>query len=98
MSEQISVPDAHVDETMKVTCRYGLEMYRIYRALFHLASIRQGFASEHKSSYLAEYDDAWNNLNLLLQEHPQTCPSLYSKTLIRRTWTEVADDVVNEMR
>lgn len=98
LSEQIRVPDAHVDETMKVTCRYGLEMYRIYRALFHLASIRQGFASEHKSSYLAEYDDAWNNLNLLLQEHPQTCPSLYSKTLIRRTWTEVADDVVNEMR
>lgn len=98
LSEQISIPDALLDETMKVTCRYGKQMYRIYRALFHLAAIRQGLTEEDKTVYLAEYDDAWRCLEQLADEKPAYCPSLYSKTLIRRTWSEVADKAVNGMR
>lgn len=98
LTKQISVPDGQLDEVMKVSCRYGLQMYRIYRSLFHLSAIRQGMVAEDKSTYINEYDAAWKELNTLEREKSETCPSLYSKTLIRRTWNDVADKMVNEMR
>ena len=98
LAQQINVPDKLLNQTMKVSCQYGLLMYRIYRALFHLGAIRQGLVTEDKLPYITEYDKAWTELNILEHESPETCPSLFSKTVIRRTWTEPADKVVNEMR
>ncbi len=98
LARQINVPDKLLNETLKVSCQYGLLMYRIYRALFHLGAIRQGLVAEDKLPYLVEYDKAWAELNILEHDNPKTCPSLFSKTVIRRTWTEPADKVVNEMR
>lgn len=98
LAQQINVPDKHLDEVMKVSCQYGLQMYRIYRALFYLGAIKQELASEKKQKYIDEYDDAWKKLNTLQDEKTKTCPSLFSKTVIRRTWPDAADKIVNEMR
>ncbi len=98
LAKQVNVSDKHLDEVLKVSCEYGLHMYRIYRALFYLGAIKQGIISESKYKYINEYDDAWEKLYTLHTEKPETCPSLFSKTIIRRTWTDVADKIVNELR
>lgn len=98
LSKKISVPDKLTDSVMKVSCEYGLNMYRIYRSLFHLSGIKNNILNEDKDRYIREYDSAWNNLEKLEKEHSEVCPSLFSKKVIRRTWDSVADNVVNSMR
>lgn len=98
LARQIKSPDKHLNEVMEVSCQYGLQMYRIYRALFYLGAIRQELVVEDKYKYIHEYDDAWKLLNAFEREKPEVCPSLFSKTVIRRTQNEVADKMVNEMR
>lgn len=98
LSDKISIPDKLTDQVLKVSCEYGLNMYKIYRALFHLSGIKSALLSEDKTKYIQEYDMAWNNLTELERKYPETCPSLFSKKVIRRTWDNVADSVVNNMR
>lgn len=98
LSDKLNMPDKFKNESVKVTCRYGLQIYRIYRSLFYLAAIRQGLVQADKAVYIDEYDDAWSKLKELSETKPEYCPSLYSKKIIRRTRTHVADDIVDSMR
>ena len=101
LTKGLKVKDELTSEYVKVTCEYGRQMYRIFRSLYHLAGIKKGFLNQNKSSYFAEYDDAWKQLEQLQLKYPRTCPSLYSKTIIRRTYPaylENADKVVNSIR
>lgn len=98
LSKKISVPDKLTDSVMKVSCEYGLNMYKIYRSLFHLSGVKNNILNENKDKYISEYDMAWSNLERLEREYPEVCPSLFSKKVIRRTWDSVADNVVNSMR
>jgi hypothetical protein len=98
LSKQINFKNKHTREVVRVTCEYGLQMYHIFRSLFHLSAIKNRCSIETKKSYIKEYDDAWAALEILKAQYPNTCPSLYSKKEIRRTWPVVADKMVNEMR
>lgn len=98
LSLKLEMPDRFKEELVEVTCRYGLQIYRIYRSLFHLAAIKQGLIDGDKARYIAEYDDAWETLNELSTTKPEYCPSLYSKSIIRRVRGEVADEIVHSMR
>jgi len=74
-------------------------MYRIFNALFQLSSIDAKFTSaDNTEKYIKQYDDAWKTLETLKIQYPNECPSLFSKTKVRRTNPLVADDKVNEMR
>ena len=86
------------DAYIKVSCEYGHQMFRIFRAIFHLAGIKQLNISDDKHKYLSEYDDAWSKLHLLKEKYPCSCPSLYSRTIVRRANPVVADDIINTMR
>jgi hypothetical protein len=98
LSKQINFKNKHTREVVHVTCEYGLQMYHIFRSLFHLSAIKNKCSIEEKKSFIKEYDDAWAALEILKAQYPNTCPSLYSKKEIRRTWPVAADKMVNEMR
>jgi len=99
LSKQIKFKDKTTGRVVLVTCEYGRQMFRIFNALFQLSSIDAGYSTaENTQKYLAQYDKAWKTLETLKIQYPNECPSLFSKTTIRRTWPTVADDKVNQMR
>jgi hypothetical protein len=98
LSTRLKMADAHTAEVVRVTCEYGRQMYKIYRAVFHLSAIQKGLTDENKKTYIEEYDQAWKNLNTLLQTYPTTCPALYQKTIIPRTSPVAADGEIDKMR
>jgi hypothetical protein len=98
LSQKIKMKDAHKQEVIKVTCEYGRQMYRIFRSIFHLSAIKNGLSDEDKRIFLNEYDNAWGNLHNLLKVYPETCPSLYLKTIVRRTNPTSADSEIEKMR
>lgn len=99
LSKQIKFKDKSTERVVVATCEYGRQMYRIFNALFQLSSIDAKYTSaESTPYYIGQYDDAWSKLTALQKDYPAECPSLFSKTTIRRTWPTVADDKVNQMR
>ena len=99
LSKQIKFKDKTTGRVALVTCEYGRQMYRIFNALFQLSSIDAGYSTaENTKKYIAQYDNAWEVLQSLPKQYPAECPSLFSKTTIRRTWPTAADTKVNEMR
>jgi hypothetical protein len=99
LSKQIRFKDKETGRVVLVTCEYGRQMYRIFNALFQLSSIEAGYSSaENTKKYIAQYDNAWEILQTLPKKYPAECPTLFSKTVIRRTWPTAADVKVNEMR
>ena len=99
LSGQIKFKDKTTGRVVLVTCEYGRQMYRIFNALFQLSSIDAGYSTaENTKRYIAQYDNAWEMLQTLQKKYPADCPSLFSKTTIRRTWPTAADEKVNEMR
>lgn len=99
LSKQIHFKDKATGRVVKISCEYGRQMYRIFNALFQLSSIDAGYSSKDNTGFfIRQYDKAWKTLEELKQKYPAECPSLYSKTTIRRTGPTVANDKVNEMR
>jgi hypothetical protein len=98
LSLKLKMNDAHRSEVVQVTCEYGRQMYKIFRAVFHLSAIQKGLSDDNKKIYLSEYDQAWKNLELLMQHHPTTCPTLFLKSIIRRTFPVAADGEIDKMR
>ena len=99
LSKQIKFKDKVTGRVVLVTCEYGRQMYRIFNALFQLSSIDAKFTSaDNIEKYIKQYDEAWKILEALKIQYPNECPSLFSKTKVRRTNPMVADDKVNEMR
>lgn len=98
LSGKIQMPDTIRQSAVRVSCLYGLQMFRIFRSLYHLAGIRQLRLPYDKALYIREYDVAWKEVEMLARKYPAACPSLYSKMTVRRTESQVADSIVNEMR
>lgn len=98
LAATLQMPDTLRQQWARVSCQYGLQMMRIFRSLHRLAGIRQLRLPYDKAKYIREYDDAWRELERLAETLPAVCPSLYSKTVIRRTDGESADEIVNNMR
>ena len=99
LSKQIRFKDKETGRVVLVTCEYGRQMYRIFNALFQLSSINAGYSlAENTKKYIAQYDNAWEILQTLPKKYPAECPTLFSKTVIRRTWPTAADAKVDEMR
>lgn len=98
LANQMVMSNSIDEEWVKVSCEYGRQMFRIFRAVFHLAGIRQLQLTDNKDIYIKEYDDAWAILHKLSQEHPSSCPSLFSRKIVRRTNPTPADDIISEMR
>ena len=76
LARAIRFPDAATQEYAEVSARYGLGLYRIYRAGFHLAALGLDGDQSKIREWLADYDDAWTDYRQLRASHP-TCATLY---------------------
>ena len=76
LAREIRFADAATKEYAAVSARYGLDLYRIYRAGFHLAALPPDADKAKLREWIAEYDDAWSDYKMLKAEHP-SCATLY---------------------
>jgi hypothetical protein len=104
LAKQIKFKDKTTTNFVVSSSLYGLEIHRIYRSIIYLAAIKAGLINDSSiKNYIAQYDNAWQNLYLLSDKYPDVCASLYSKSTCRRiteftTESEPADNMVNFMR
>lgn len=77
LADTTKVPDPTTDEYLKTSTRYGLYLYRIYQAGFHLAAIGERGPRHEIDRWLAVYDRGWSDLRALKAKSP-TCATLYT--------------------
>ncbi len=98
LADQLEMPDAETLEFVRVSCRYGLHIHRVYSAVVHLACRETDATPEELKQYVDAYDAAWADFRQLRADHPETCPTLYDRREIRRTRVGLADDEVERIR
>ena len=76
LADSLHFPDAATGDYVKVSCRYGLHLYRVYDASFHLAALGVQGKPDELRKWIAEYDAAWADLRRLAKESEQ-CATLY---------------------
>lgn len=76
LAREIRFADAATQEYAEVSCRYGLLLYRIYQAGFHLAALGEDGDRNEVERWIAAYDRAWQEFRDLKATHP-CCASLY---------------------
>jgi hypothetical protein len=76
LGDAVKVPDSKTDEFLKTSTRYGLYLYRIYEAGFHLAALGERGPRAELDRWLAVYDQGWADLRALKAKSP-SCATLY---------------------
>jgi hypothetical protein len=61
---------------VRVSSRYGLHLYRIYQAAWHLADLTPTGPRAEIDQWLAAYDAAWSDYRALPASSP-LCATLY---------------------
>ena len=98
LADDIRFKNNKTSHFVQVTARYGLELYRIYRAVFYLSAIDKGlYDKAEQTKWIDEYDAAWVAYQDLAKNNPD-CPTLYSKDKVLRSWFKPADGEINRMR
>ena len=90
LAQQFNSTDAHLNEVVKVTCNYGLQMFRIFRDVSYAAAFTQGRYSGDVKPMVNDYFEAWHQLEQLAAQYPNTCPTLYNRSTVKRTSSTVA--------
>ncbi len=83
LADALRIPDAATAEYVQTSARYGLFVYRIYQAGFHLAAIAPDGDRAAQDRWIASYDQAWKDLKQLQGAHP-SCATLYEDVGWRR--------------
>jgi hypothetical protein len=78
LAGSIQFADAKTRDYAIVSSRYGLELYKIYRAIFELEAIGPKGDPAAIKKWLAAYDSAWAEFRKLPASSPQ-CATLYSE-------------------
>jgi hypothetical protein len=78
LSDEIQFPDAATADHVRVSSRYGLHLYRIYQAAWHLAVLTPKGPRPEIDRWLAAYDAAWKDYRALPATSP-LCATLYSE-------------------
>jgi pyruvate carboxylase len=98
LADSINFPDKETAEFVRVSCRYGLHLYRIYRCVFNLAALEKSDDKTAIQRWITEYDRAWKDYVQLKDKNP-CCATLYSRTELKRSSFNPAADVkVEKMR
>ena len=98
LSENIRFKDDKTADFVKVSSKYGLYLYRIYRSIFYLSAIdRNLYSKTELNKWIEEYDAAWLDYQSLAVSN-SNCPTLYSKTEALRMGFSPADKEVNRLR
>ncbi len=78
LADAIDFPDAATGEHVRVSCRYGLHLYRIHQAAWHLFVLTPGGDRAAIDRWLAAYDNAWRNYRAL-PSTSKLCATLYQE-------------------
>ncbi len=78
LSGKISFPDPKTRDYVRISSKYGLDLFRIYQAVFELAALGPQGDKAQIRKWLAAYDKAWADYRKLPQESAQ-CASLYNE-------------------
>lgn len=76
LADELHVPDPATADYIRTSSRYGLYLYRIYQAGFHLAALGRHGDRAAIDRWIGAYDQGWSDLRRLKAEHP-SCASLY---------------------
>jgi len=82
LTRSIRWPDPETREFAITSAEYGLRLFRILEAVFHLAVAGQRDDLDHAGMWLRRYDEAWQEY-LKLADVP-ACSTLYQRNIIRR--------------
>ena len=72
----IRFPDPAVQDYVKISCQYGLDVYQIYSDGFHLAALGLQADKGQLRALIGDYDQTWARFTKLKQEHA-SCATLY---------------------
>ncbi len=78
LADSIAFPDAATGENVRVSCRYGLHLYRIHRAAWRLFVLTTDGDRVAISRELADYDAAWRDYRAL-PATSELCATLYQE-------------------
>jgi hypothetical protein len=91
LGNEIKFTDIETGHFIQVSTQYGLCIYQIYEVVFNLT------AGNCSSSLIAQYDQAWANLEKLSLD--SACSTLYERTVTRRVmFPAAADELVEKYR
>lgn len=76
LAGSIQFADPKTKDYVMVSCRYGLDLYRIYQATFELEALGVNGDKAQLRKWLALYDAAWADYRKLPATSPQ-CATLY---------------------
>jgi hypothetical protein len=98
LADEIHFPDAAVAEYVRVSSRYGLDLYRIYAAYIELNVVGIDGDRTNLSRLLASYDQAWADYRKLAADHRAACATLYNERSARFGRGDGVDNVIEEFR
>ncbi len=71
-ADRIHFPDPAVQEYVKTSCRYGLDVYKIYSDGFHMAALGANGDKAQMKALIKHYDLTWAEYRKLKDEHPSS--------------------------
>lgn len=97
LADCLSAPDVAASQHVRVSARYGLQLYRIYAAFIEMSALAPAPDVADLRPLLAEYDDAWTEFRELARQNPN-CASLYHEKGARFGAGAGIDEVVSQLR
>jgi len=77
LADGLTPADALAAETLRSSTRYGLNLFRMWRAVVNLSNLTPHGPPVQISKWLAVYDGCWTNYANLAGEYPKTIASFY---------------------
>jgi tetratricopeptide (TPR) repeat protein len=78
------------------SCIYGLDLYKIYRAVIRIAYADKQKNRDEIKKWIKKYDKAWNEYKKLPQLYPDVLSTLYTKEY--HLHVKPADSKINKLR
>jgi hypothetical protein len=97
LAKEINFQDAKTKDYAVISAEYGLHLYQIFQAAFHLQAVGVNGDKDDLKTWLAAYDKAWADYRLLPGKSDQ-CATLYKEGKALKTGREGIDQVVAEFR
>lgn len=92
LADQIRWTDNVTGHFAKVSCRYGLLLHQIYRAIFNLTALGENDNPVAQRHWINVYQTTWKEFENLSKD--PACSTLYNRTKLRHVSGSSADEMV----
>jgi hypothetical protein len=97
LAKEIKWKDETTKEVAVSSCLYGLNLYKIYRAVVRIAYADKRNDAVEASKWISEYDKSWENYKKLRGQYPNVLATLYEQRY-KRFIRDPADAKINRLR